>query len=73
MNGKWMCLKCHSWNEEDKTRCSFCSAAKPFELKKEESQTATDDKLKQHLHNIVETLSPLQKTKLMRYFEDNVL
>ena len=76
MNTKWLCNKCHSWNGGDKTRCSFCSEPRPVQDAQSEMtapEAVADDKLTQQLHNIVEKLTPIQKKKLYRWLEDNVL
>ncbi len=74
MNGKWLCEKCHSNNETGKTRCGFCGAPQPLiPVNGVESEAEREATLTQQLHNIIEKLSSLQKKKLYRYFEDNVL
>lgn len=76
MNTRWLCNKCYSWNSSSKTRCAFCSAPKPVQDEQKETpipESVAEDNLTQQLHNIVEKLSPLQKKKLYRWFEDNIL
>ena len=75
MDTRWICTKCSSWNTGTVSRCSFCSEPRPAPVG-EAAETPTDVKLDgmtQRLHNIVEKLTPLQKQKLFRWFEDNVL
>jgi hypothetical protein len=74
MNGKWLCPKCHSKNEMGKNRCGYCGAPQPLIPASDiESEADKEAKLTQQLHNIIEKLTMLQKKKLYRYFEDNVL
>ena len=73
MSDKWRCSKCSCLVDSDKNRCSFCSNPKPVLENNGIPVMSEEDKLTQKLHNIIETLKPLQKTKLYRYFEDNVL
>lgn len=67
---KWLCAKCNSWNQTQASRCSFCSNPRSDAPPQVDS---TGDLLTQRLHSIVERLTPIQKQKLYRYFEDNVL
>ena len=73
----WRCDKCNCLNADDKPRCPFCSNPKPVSVLKPENKEvvadASMDILTQRLHVIIEKLTPLQKNKLYRYFEDNVL
>lgn len=74
MNGRWKCVKCNSLVSGEKNRCSFCSAPQPADIPSPQIVEAQEaDKLAKLLHGIVDKLTPLQKRKLHRYFEDNVL
>jgi len=77
MNGRWFCNKCSSWNEGDKTRCSFCSNSKPVAVNPVATAAAEEAngeaKLTQMLHNIIEKLTPIQKKKTYRFLEDNFI
>lgn len=71
---KWRCPKCSCLVDNDKPRCAFCSTTKPVtESGITDVEAVENDKFTQRLHAIVEKLTPLQKKKLYRYFEDNVL
>ena len=71
---KWLCPKCGCKVESDKSRCAFCSTPKPInESNMTDVEAVENDKFTQRLHAVVEKLTPLQKKKLWRYFEDNVL
>ena len=73
MNGRWVCKKCHSWTSGEKNRCSYCGEPQPKTQEVVEAVDTIDENFTKTLHNIVEGLTPLQKKKLYRYFEDNVL
>lgn len=73
MNGRWVCKKCNSWTTGEKNRCSFCSEPRPIVTEEADTDATEMDKLTKRLHNIVEGLTPLQKKKTFRYFEDNFL
>jgi len=75
MNNKWFCPKCSSWNENEKSRCSFCSNPKPIiaVIPKAIIEEQNNNDLTQQLHNAIEKMSPQQKRKLFRWLEDNVL
>lgn len=73
MNGRWVCKKCNSWTTGEKHRCSFCSEPKPVVEEQIDTEQEISDKLTARLHSIIEGLTPLQKRKTFRYFEDNFL
>jgi|LakMenEpi03Aug12_release.lakeMendotaPanAssembly.Ray.scaffolds.fasta_scaffold3098089_1 hypothetical protein len=71
---KWRCPKCSYLVDDDRSTCAYCNCSKPVvESTTTDVEAVAMDKLTQRLHNIVEGLKPLQKQKLYRYFEDNVL
>ena len=75
MFGKWLCEKCHSNNELSKTRCGFCGNPQPnVSTTTQENQDAeVETKLLQQLHSHIEKMTPLQRRKLYRWLEDNIL
>jgi hypothetical protein len=74
MFGKWLCDKCHSNNELNKTRCGFCGNPQPDNISTvhESQNTEAEIKLSQLLHNAIEKMTPLQRRKTQRWLEDNI-
>ena len=71
---KWFCPKCKTWNENEKTRCSWCSAPQPANTAQvTESANSEDIKITQLLHNTIEKLNYRSKVKLWRWLEDNLI
>lgn len=72
-NGKWQCLPCHTWNENEKTRCSFCSRPRQESEKIAENAPNPDDKLRQQVHQIIEKMDGRALRRLFNWLEDNIL
>lgn len=73
MSYKWLCNGCHTTNPDEKPRCGFCGKEKPRQFDLNAAEAVEDDKLGNQLHSIIEKLTPLQRKKLYRYLEDNIL
>ena len=69
---KWECLKCHTWNENRVTRCSWCSAPKLVQGTPVPGNDL-DARITQLLHNTIEKMSYPQKVKCWKLLEDNVI
>ena len=73
----WKCSRCKALNARYVTRCSFCSLPRPDEAAQavidEQIANKPVDDLKQSLHNIIEKITPHQRTMVFRWMEDNIL
>ena len=68
---RWKCNKCQSFNSGTVNRCSFCNT--PKTNINENVINDNDIKLLNTIHNLVEKMTPIQRRKLYRWMEDNIL
>ncbi len=76
MNTRYVCTKCHSWNDANKGRCGFCGEPSPIpetSIQEDSNIDTNTFKLLKDIHQAVEKLTPGQLRKVWRYLEDNML
>jgi hypothetical protein len=72
--GKWLCKKCHTWNDNRSTKeCPFCSTKRPDSNKSETAKGGEPTKVDRDLFMFLKTASLADKTKIMKYIEDEIL
>ena len=72
MNETWLCTKCHSRNNIDRANCGFCSAPKP-EVNQNTNESIEANKLSQAIHIAVDKMNHMQRLRVWRWLEDNII